>query len=365
MQIGCTKKLLDTLNQKAAPASETNDFFCWSANLITIKRRKTVVVVNDSNRFGFVLFGLKAKDFAQLERLIADGIRICLARESLSEAAIRAYFEQAGELVVTKTSGRTAVARLNKACERVDLFGDYGDPSGLYQPELSRLINGDLFKPSKIRDYCHPYELLIEDFEDFYGAPVIATQAADLLIKLDLGSTSATRRLLVPLWISFEELHKIIQIAFDWQGLHLHDFKLLDDQGHGVITIISRREEDFDPDTCDSLIMRDNAVAISEFLAKCPRIIYTYDFGDDWNHDITVLDIVSDYDKNYPTCIIAAGNRPPEDVGGIPGYEHYRQVIDNPDHPDYQDLKDWVSGQFYQPCDIERINRRLRHVLKW
>lgn len=106
---------------------------------------------------------------------------------------------------MTKTSGRTAVARLNKACERVDLFGDYGDPSGLYQIERSRIINSDLFKPSKTRDYCHPYELLIEDFEAFYGPRLIATEAADRLIKLDLGS-SATRRLLVPLSVSFEQL---------------------------------------------------------------------------------------------------------------------------------------------------------------
>lgn len=65
-------KIIRHPKQKTAPPSETNDFFCWSANLITVKRRKAVVVVNDSNRFGFVLFGLKAKDFAQLDHLIAD-----------------------------------------------------------------------------------------------------------------------------------------------------------------------------------------------------------------------------------------------------------------------------------------------------
>ena len=40
--------------------TEEEDFFCWSVHLIIVNRRKTIVMLKDSNRFGFVLYGLKA-----------------------------------------------------------------------------------------------------------------------------------------------------------------------------------------------------------------------------------------------------------------------------------------------------------------
>jgi len=59
MQICCTKKLQDELGINVQNGSEENDLFCWSAHLITANRRKAIVVVNESNRIGFVLYGLK------------------------------------------------------------------------------------------------------------------------------------------------------------------------------------------------------------------------------------------------------------------------------------------------------------------
>ena len=67
MQIGCTKKLLDTLDVTVCNQIEENDLFCWSANLLTIKRRKAVVVINDSNRFGFVPLWSESQRFQAIE----------------------------------------------------------------------------------------------------------------------------------------------------------------------------------------------------------------------------------------------------------------------------------------------------------
>lgn len=363
MQIGCTKNLLTTLDVKAAEKIDAADLFCWSANLLTIKRRKAVVVVNDSNRYGFVLYGLKARDFSQLKPLIEDGIRRCLAAENISEAVIQAYFEQADDLVFTKTRGRVAVARLNKACERADLFDDWMDTSARYQTDLSRMINSELFKPDKTRDYSYPYELLLADFQRFYGGKIISIEAADLLIKLDLGATSASRRLLVPLGITFADLHKIIQVAFDWRGVHLHGFMLLDDRGQPVLNLACKVDEIFDP-LDDGQTVWDQDVRIDDSMKKRQQIRYTYDYGDNWCHEITVLDVVSDYDKNYPICIMAEGNRPPEDVGGIPGYEAYQTAIGNPDHPDHAQFKSWAASHRNPAFDLAITNRQLRHVLK-
>lgn len=364
MQIGCTKKLLDTLAVPLSDQTETNDLFCWSANLITINRKKAVVVVNDSNRFGFVLYGLKAKDFKGLKTHIENGIRRCLGHENIKEEVIQAYFDQAQELVFTKTRGRVAVARLNKACGVVECFGDRLDPAELYQSHVTRAINSDLFKTGKDGDYTHPYELIIQDFKAAFGEAIIEIEAVDVMIKLDLGATSASRRLIVPLGITFKELHQIIQIAFDWRDRHLYDFNLFDDAGHCVLNIISEYEEVFEP-RADCPMLWDKDVWIDDYLKAGMKILYTYDYGDDWRHQLTVQGIVTDYDKNYPICIMAEGNRPPEDVGGIPGFEAFQEIINDPDHPEHAEVKRWIAGQWYEDCNIEIINRRLRHLLQF
>ena len=157
-------------------------------------------------------------------------------------------------------------------------------------------------------------------------------------------------------------LHQIIQIAFDWQDSHLHDFNLFDEQGKCILTIISEFEMDVEPRP-DCPMALDKDVRIDATIRDAKKIIYTYDYGDDWSHEITVQGIVSDYDKNYPLCIMAEGNRPPEDVGGIPGYEDYLEIMNNPDHPEYEDMKSWTAIQGYKDFDIDIANRRLRYIL--
>ncbi|MEQ8199448.1 MAG: plasmid pRiA4b ORF-3 family protein [Clostridiaceae bacterium] len=344
-----------------ADKTEEKDFFCWSANLLTFKRRKAVVVVNDSNRFGFVLYGLKSKDFKQFDKLIAEGIRTCLRDERIKEEIIEKYFAQSKEFVFTKTRGRIPVARLNKACEVVEILADRLDVSSVYQADLSGIINRDLFKPGKDKDYMHPYELLIEDFEEYYGDKIIQSEAADLLVKLDLGAYSASRRLIVPMGVTFKDLHEIIQIAFGWQDRHLHDFKVFDEKGNCLLNVISEFEEVFES-LQDCPVLRYTEITADVYIRNKNRMVYTYDYGDDWKHEISVQRVISDYEKNYPVCIMAEGNRPPEDVGGIPGYEEYLEIINNPDHPEYKNMKRWAESQWYKDFDIDAANRRLRYL---
>lgn len=105
MQICCTKKLLTQLNILPQNETEENDFFCWSAHLIIVNRRKTLVVVNDSNRFGFILHGLKAKDFTNISELITQGIRDSFKKIKIKDEIVEKYLEAAGTLSYTRTRG--------------------------------------------------------------------------------------------------------------------------------------------------------------------------------------------------------------------------------------------------------------------
>ena len=95
------------------------------------------------------------------------------------------------------------------------------------------------------------------------------------------------------------------------------------------------------------------------------RILYSYDFGDDWEHEIAVEAVgVAEPGERYPRCIGGAGACPPEDCGGPPGYEHLRKVLANPDDEEHDEMMTWMGLEHaceFDPVafDIELVNRRL------
>lgn len=92
------------------------------------------------------------------------------------------------------------------------------------------------------------------------------------------------------------------------------------------------------------------------------KIVYEYDFGDSWNHIIT-LEKILPYDgkTNYPMCIKGKGNCPPGDVGGTWGYAEMPEVLEQPDHEEYKNYIEWLGEDFNPACfDIDKVNEELK-----
>lgn len=104
----------------------------------------------------------------------------------------------------------------------------------MYQASLSYRVNSDLIKLSKEKDYVHPYEQVIDDMQNWFGASVIERKAVDLLVQLDLGRYKASRRIIVPLPATFYMLHKVLQVAYDWKDRHLHDYTIYSANGKQI-----------------------------------------------------------------------------------------------------------------------------------
>ena len=97
---------------------------------------------------------------------------------------------------------------------------------------------------------------------------------------------------------------------------------------------------------------------------KGGRFRYTYDFGDWWEHDIAVEDIlVADADKRYPLCVDGAGACPPEDVGGAYGYREFLAALADPGHPEHEAMRGWV-GRAFDPTafDAARATTLVRRL---
>jgi hypothetical protein len=83
------------------------------------------------------------------------------------------------------------------------------------------------------------------------------------------------------------------------------------------------------------------------------KAIYVYDFGDNWRHTIKFEgQFDADPKKTYPACLKGKNACPPEDVGGIWGYEDFLKTIADPKHVDYKNMKEWV-GEDFNPNDFD------------
>ncbi|MGK0469385.1 plasmid pRiA4b ORF-3 family protein [Clostridium sp.] len=363
MQICCTKKLQDTLGIVLQNETGASDLFCWSVHLITVNRRKTIVMVNDSNRFGFVLYGLKAKDFKNLNGLLILGIKRCLIEEKIKDEIIERYLKSGGELIYSKTRGAKYVARLNKACELVKAVEDILDLSELFQTSATAILNYDIIKISKESGYSYPYIFLSKDLRLFAGEEVVRCEAVDLIVKLKLYPEIAWRRIITPVDITFKQLHEILQVSFDWKNYHLYNFNIFDKEGKSILNVISEFEEIYETlEECPILL--DSEVNLSEYIKQQYTIVYRYDYGDNWEHEITIQGVNTDYDKNYPTCLMGEGNAPPEDVGGIYGYKEFLEIMANSNHIEHENMQQWARGQWYKDFDSDAINRQLKNILR-
>jgi hypothetical protein len=108
----------------------------------------------------------------------------------------------------------------------------------------------------------------------------------------------------------------------------------------------------------------DERFALHEVIRRLPeRFTYTYDMGDGWDHDIVIEKVVPrTRGAQYPRCIEGARACPPEDCGGIYGYEEFLEAIANPKHERHEEFRDWIGGTFDpEAFDIGRVNEELRH----
>ena len=117
VELACTKKLLEYIGIKPEKASaEIDPLFEWTANLMVINRRKTLVVVHAASRCAFVLYGLTAKNKNELTELVLIGIRRLLESEYVCSEIIEQYLNDLGqEVSLRANASRKTVASCNKA----------------------------------------------------------------------------------------------------------------------------------------------------------------------------------------------------------------------------------------------------------
>lgn len=356
MVISCTKKLQDELGIKAPLVPVADRLYGWHGNFLRINRRKTLVLVHDESRYTVILHGLKAKDFQNLNKLIPQAIRAVLEADGVQSSIVSRYLEEAGDIVFSKTQGAKLVARLNKGCEATEIWGDHLDATQLFQPKVSKRINRNIYTKEAGNQFLIADEVFYQSLEQRYGCSPFRWPAVTLDVKMDFETLLVSRKIVVPLAFTFGDLHKILQIAFSWQDYHLHQFTVMDG-AKPLVTISDGDDECWEEEP--PLLEQD--VKLSEYLPKYKHLVYTYDYGDNWEHLVSVGDVIFDYDKNYATCLKGQGDAPPEDVGGEGGYMEFLEILQDKSHPERKSTVLWINSKWDYAFDMDRINCSLKY----
>jgi hypothetical protein len=159
------------------------------------------------------------------------------------------------------------------------------------------------------------------------------------------------RKIQVPETYTFWDLHVAIQDVMQWSDCHLHQFKITDPGIGAKIDIGIPDEEDDHYE-----ILPGWKQKISDyFFADYKTADYIYDFGNNWRHLILLEKILPrEKDIVYPVCIDGKRACPPEDCGGVGGYEKFLEIIMDPGHESYQEMLAWAGD--FEPEYFDKDN---------
>ncbi len=173
------------------------------------------------------------------------------------------------------------------------------------------------------------------------------------------------RQIQVQEYYSFWDLHVAIQDVMPWKDYHLHEFKITDSKTGNIVRIGIPDEESLIASMNEPLLPEWNINISDYFSLENSKADYFYDFGDDWQHTITLEKILPKTDgEKYPICIAGERTCPPEDCGGIPGYFDFLEAIKNPYHERYQEMLEWLGKKFdpeyFEPNKVKFRDPKIR-----
>ncbi len=205
------------------------------------------------------------------------------------------------------------------------------------------------------------------------------------------------RRLLLAPRLTLEQLHTVLQHAFGWTNSHMHQFHEQDGTRYARPSPMNREFEAIDRGfgLPPPKVIDERKVTLAEVFPKKGKILaYEYDFGDEWIHAVRFDGMIDPHEVEVPPSTLVAKGKgivlgkaraavctggarcgPPEDCGGLPGYERILELKKHPPHPtakkdaDDRELLEWLKGyggreEGWDPewMDLAEINQGLGRV---
>lgn len=367
MQISLTKKLATAAGIKPITDEKSEiPLFSWTANWTnTFENRKEdlVVMVNHATRFIVTIYGIKRNRFINIEGIMIAAIRHTLLAMNLNPELVDEYMNRAGDVTYTPNHDRKITAQVNRqgldAAFVVGRAVNESEGRLKFEDTMGHIVSRRPVNYSSTPDDAFiPAEEMHKVLSEFTGKPAYNYRAFELLVTLDLEIYKAERRLIVPADIELLQLHATLQKVFRWKNYHLYDFVVFDKKKNEPCARLVPDEESLSYDK-EAILMDGHK--LSEYFPANSHILYSYDMGDNWKHEIELVRVIDMHHSESPYLLEASGQAPPEDVGGMSGYIDFREIMLNPNHPEYASIKEW-AGYWSPELQEWEIRPRVIHV---
>ncbi len=358
MEISCTKELADKLGVKLEPRESRTPFFDWHAWVISVNRRKMLVLLNNETHFVVTVYGLRGSDWKRFSEIVRYVIRDALIHFGCTDGEISLYLGCLGEMHYAKTERKLNASMVHV----VEAIKWYSQPlsEGFSQPELDDWLNQ--MPVSSETKWLFPNEEFRASMDRLSAGTIttVTNPAIVFSIFLPLGESGAERVVAVSPDMTFRQFHRIIQRCFEWQDYHMHEFEVMNGGDLVARVVMPGDDEDFGEPEQRFYDRRMEKIKLSTYFPKYRQMNYTYDFGDDWLHQITLEQYIEDYSGNLPALLSGSGDAPPEDVGGEYGFVDFQDIICDKNNPECDEMLEWAKSLGWQPFDLERVRRRVK-----
>lgn len=205
----------------------------------------------------------------------------------------------------------------------------------------------------------------------------LVRQESILEVRVELvhSEPSIWRQLDIRGSLALNQVHQVLQAAFDWEDAHLHRFtpddpfaplRPVNSEVPEVLQWLPGRECDEPGGRPEEECTLEQLLALGSGVA-----FYEYDFGDSWLHRLELISRRTANTDTPPALLIDGARRGPlEDSEGLPGYEEIMDALADPSHPDHAEHSAWVADiagpeSPFEPAilDIAAVNRALARQL--
>lgn len=180
-------------------------------------------------------------------------------------------------------------------------------------------------------------------------------------VKVTLKDTHVpiVRELIIPARLNFFELHLVIQRAMGWWTSHLAKFSA----GEKSIHMYGTYEENAEFSRPGTIHLNGIETMVDGVLIEHGELTYLYDYGDHWEHDVELMELLKEPPVVYPSVDKRKGPIPIEDSGGVHGFEETMRILEDETHPEHEDVTMWVRSTNYRKTyQKQQINKKLKEL---
>lgn len=161
------------------------------------------------------------------------------------------------------------------------------------------------------------------------------------------------RRILVGRDMTLRNLHRTLQTVMGWEDSHLHQF------------VLPKQKVRKSRQGSGTRIGNESRTRVGDVIGGAgERFIYEYDFGDSWQHELLLEEVLLGDESFQQMCVAGERRCPPEDCGGLHGFAELLEALQDANHPTHEEVCDWLGD--FDPAwfSADEINRQLRRRRK-